>query len=144
MVVLNRFVLSCALLSLAFGTACKSLPRDECGRPLPPPAPAEAHPRSLASVEPRSLLAVALDSATKNRLPGVSFYFPDLKRDANSDSLGVARLTDLPVGSHRILIRRIGYELRADTIQVSPFSGTVAVYELARRRLQLCEIVITR
>jgi len=139
----GHLIVSCASLGVALATACRTVPRDECGRPLPAPAPPPAYPRSIASVEPRSFLGVAIDSATKNRLPGVSFYFQDLKMDATSDSLGFARFRDLPIGWRRILIRRIGYEQRRDSVQVSPLSGAVVVYELARRRVQLCETVIT-
>jgi hypothetical protein len=144
MALFDQLVVSCASLGLAFGVACRTVQRDECGRPLPPPAPAVAYPRSIANVEPRSFLGVAIDSTTKNRLPGVSFYFPDLKTDANTDSLGFVRFRELPPGWHPLMVRRIGYEPRRDTVQVSAFSGTVVVYELPKRRYQLCETVITR
>lgn len=141
--VMNCFLCGSASLALALGTACKSVPRDECGKPLPPaPAPVFT-PRFVANVEPRSFLGIAVDSATKARLAGVSFYVEDLRIGANSDSLGIARLRDLPLGPHRIAIRRIGYEQRRDSIQVSAVSGTVGVYELPRRRVQLCQTIIT-
>jgi hypothetical protein len=101
------------------------------------------NPRLVTNVEPRSFLGVALDSASRNRLIDVSFYLEDLRIYANSDSLGVARLRELPVGRHPMVIRRLGYEQRRDTIEVSPVSGIVGVYELPRRRVELCETVIT-
>jgi hypothetical protein len=80
---------------------------------------------------------------TKNRLVGVSFYFEDLRTGAMTDSLGVARIRDLPVGSHRLVIRRLSYEQRRDTIEISALSGMVGIYELPRRKLETCTIVIT-
>ena len=140
---MNRKVVFGVLLSLAVVVACRTVPRDECGRQLPAPAPVAANPRFIANVEPRSFLGIVLDSATKNRLLGVSFYFQDLKNFANSDSLGMVRFRDLPLGWHPILVRRLGYEQLRDSIQVLPLSGVVGVYELPKRRIQLCETVIT-
>jgi hypothetical protein len=88
-------------------------------------------------------LGIVLDSATKIRLTGVNFYFEDLRSYANSDSLGVVHFRDLPVGWHRLLIRRLGYEQRRDSINISALSGTVGVYELPKRKFQLCETVTT-
>lgn len=131
-------------LGLLLGTACRTLPRDECGRFLPAPAAPTLDARFITNVEPRSFLGVALDSVTRNRLIGVAFYFEELRTGTYTDSLGVARFRDLPLGRHRVVIRRIGYEQRRDTIQVSPLSGTVAIYELPRRRVETCDVVITR
>jgi hypothetical protein len=109
------------------------------------PLPRSHSTQSLSLTSSRAVfLGIALDSLTKNRLVGVSFYFEELRTGAFTDSLGVARFRDLPLGWHRIMIRRIGYAQRRDTIQVSPVSGTVAVYELPRRKVQMCDVVITR
>jgi hypothetical protein len=99
--------------------------------------------RLMVDVEPRSFLGVALDSATKKRIAGVSFYLPDLKSFADSDSLGIVRFRDLPPGWHPILLRRLGYALLRDSIHVSPLTGTVGVYELPKSRFQSCVTVIT-
>jgi len=141
---MNWFLWRSSLLALVLGIGCKSVPRDECGKPLPPAVAPVFTPRFVANVEPRSFLGVAVDSATKARIVGVSFYVEDLRVSANSDSLGIARFNDLPLGVHRIAIRRLGYEQLRDTIQVSPLSGTIGVYELPKRRLYMCETVITR
>jgi hypothetical protein len=139
---MNQFLVAPITLGLLLGIACRSVPRDECGRFFPAPSAPPLDARFITNVEPRSFLGVALDSVTKNRLIGVAFYFEELRMGAYTDSLGVARFRDLPLGWHRIVIRRIGYEQRRDTIQVSPLSGTVAVYELPRRRVNTCEVVI--
>jgi hypothetical protein len=141
---MNQFVVAPIALGLLLGIACRSVPRDECGRFLPAPSAPTLDARFITNVEPRSFLGVALDSVTKNRLIGVAFYFEELRTGAYTDSLGVARFRDLPAGRHRIVIRRIGYEQRRDTIQVSPLSGTVGIYELPRRRVETCAVVITR
>ena len=141
---MNQFIVASATVGLVLESACRSVPRDECERFLPAPSAFTLDAKFITNVEPRSLLGVALDSVTKNRLVGVVFYFEELRTGAYTDSLGVARFRDLPLGRHRIVIRRIGYEQRRDTIQISPVSGTVAVYELPRRKVQMCDVVITR
>jgi hypothetical protein len=131
-------------LPLFLGTACRTVPKEQCGGKFFPAPSAPSEPDKLiANVEPRSFLGVALDSVTKDRLVGVSFYFEDLRTGAVTDSLGVARIRDLPIGSHRIVIRRLSYEQRRDTIQISPLSGTLGIYELPRRKLETCAVVIT-
>jgi hypothetical protein len=141
---MNQFLVAPITLGLFLGISCRSVPRDECGRFLPAPSAHSLDARFITNVEPRSFLGVALDSVTRNRLIGVAFYFEELRTGAYTDSLGIARFRDLPLGPHRIVIRRIGYEQRRDTIQVSPLSGTVAIYELPRRRVETCDVVITR
>ena len=141
---MNQFIVASVTLGLVLGSACRSVSRDECERFLPAPSASTLDAKFITNVEPRSFLGVALDSVTKNRLVGVGFYFEGLRTGAYTDSLGVARFRDLPLGWHRIVIRRIGYEQRRDTIQISPVSGTIAVYELPRRRVQMCDVVITR
>lgn len=143
-IAMNRLIVASVTLGLVLGIACRSVPRDECSRFLPAPSAPTLNARFIANVEPRSFLGVALDSVTKNRLVGVGFWVEDLRTGAYTDSLGIARFRDLPLGSHRIVIRRIGYEPRRDTIQVSPLAGTVGVYELPRRKVETCEVVITR
>jgi hypothetical protein len=139
---MNRFIELSVTLGLVFGIACRTVPLDDCDRYWPAPSAPTPNARFITNVEPRSFLGVALDSVTKNRLIGVSFSFEDLRTGAYTDSLGVARFRDLPLGWHPIAIRRIGYAQRRDTIQVSPLSGTVAVYELPRRKVETCNVVI--
>jgi hypothetical protein len=141
---MNPCIVVTVALGLVLGTACKSIPRDECERFLPAPSAPAPDAKFITNVEPRSFLGVALDSVTKNRLIGVGFVFQDLQIFAYTDSLGVARFRDLPLGWHGIAIRRIGYESRRDSIQVSPSSGTVGVYELPRRKVHTCDVVITK
>ena len=126
------------------GMACRTVPKEECGpKFFPAPSPPPDHAKLIANVEPQSFFGIALDSVTKNRLIGVSFYFEDLRTGAMTDSLGIARIRHLPIGSHRIVVRRLSYEQRRDTVQISPMSGTVGVYELQRRTMETCPVVIT-
>lgn len=139
---MNGFIIANVALGLLLGIGCRSVPRDECSR-YPGPSVPRLDARLITNVEPNSFLGVALDSVTRNRLLGVSFYFQDLRLSAFTDSLGVARFRGLPTGWHPIVVRRIGYEQLRDTIQVTSLSGTVAVYELPRRKVETCETVIT-
>jgi hypothetical protein len=140
---MNRFVVPSVTLCLVLGIACKRGSPDDCERFLPVPSAFTRNAAFMTNVEPRSFLGIAVDSVTKDRLVGVSFSFEDLRIGAYTDSLGVALFRGLPVGWHRIGIRRLGYAQRRDSIQVSPLSGTIAVYELPRRRVETCNVVIT-
>lgn len=140
---MNRFTIANIALGFLLGIGCRSLPRDQCGRFFPGPSAYTHDARWITNVEPNSFSGIALDSVSKNRLVGVSFYFQDLRLSAFTDSLGVARFRGLPEGWHPIVVRRIGYEQRRDTIQISSLSGTVAVYELPRRKVETCAVVIT-
>jgi hypothetical protein len=119
--------------------ACKSVPRDNCGRPLAPPTSSEASTREvrfIANVEPNSFVGIVLDSVTKRPLPNVSVDFPELRTNALSDSLGVFRFRDLPPGWHQLRILRVGFAPQHDSIQVSSRSGTAAVYDLPRQAVE--------
>src|SRR5450830_1097505 len=119
--------------------ACKSVPRDRCGRPLAPPTSSEestARVRFVANVEPSSFVGIVIDSVTKRPLPRVSVAFPQLHRNAESDSLGVFQFHDLPPGWHRLRLLRVGYASHNDSIQVSSQSGTTAVYDLPRQAVE--------
>jgi hypothetical protein len=141
---MSQFIVASVALGLILGSACRSVPSDECERFFPAPSAPTANALFIANVAPGGFLGDALDSVTKNRLVGVGFVFEDLRMGAFTDSLGIARFRDLPLGWHRILIRRIGYEQRHDSIQVSSLSGAVALYELPRRKVHTCDVVITK
>ena len=111
---------------------------DSCGKPIVPerPATVRASIKFLANVEPKSFVALVLDSTTKRPLQAVSVDFPFLRLGAYSDSLGIVRFHDLPEGLQRLRVRRLGYEVRSDSIQIMKQSGAVAVYDLARRKVE--------
>ena len=69
---------------------------------------------------------------------------PLLRQTAYSDSLGVFRFRDLPDGWHRVQARRIGYEVRNDSVQISRLAGAVAVYDLPRRKVECADIAIQK
>src|SRR5258707_1306410 len=75
---MNQFIVASVTLGLVLGSACRSVPRDECERFVPAPSASTLDAKFITNVEPRSFLGVALDSVTKNRLVGVSFYFEEL------------------------------------------------------------------
>jgi hypothetical protein len=137
---------ACACVSilsfLTFVVTCRSVPLDSCGKPVIPerPVPVDASIRFAANIEPNSFIALVLDSTTKRPLYGVSVLFPLLHQSVYSDSLGIARFHDLPEGRHLLSVRRIGYEVRSDTVEITRLSGAVAVYDLARRKVE-CVIV---
>lgn len=87
------------------------------------------------------LVAGVSDAMTGSALAGAEIVFPDLGRSARTDGLGGARITGIPIGSHRIRVRFIGYAA-ADT--VLPFRGdtTGIVFRLERTatRMEAVEV----
>jgi hypothetical protein len=71
------------------------------------------------------------DLATGQALQGAEVVFPELGRTGRTDGLGEARVGGIPVGSHRIRVRLIGYAAADTTL---PFQGdtTGIVFRLER------------
>ncbi len=134
------------VFSVATLGACRSVLPDSCGRPETPqgPSPVKTSIEFAASVEPSSFVGLVLDSTTKLPLRGVLVVLPLLRQLTYSDSLGVFRFRDLPEGWHRVQARRIGYEVRNDSVQISRLSGSIVLYDLARRKVECATIAIQR
>jgi hypothetical protein len=67
---------------------------------------------------------------------------PQFSRRAMSDSLGRARLTDLPPGRHTVQVRRIGYHTRADTVSMREGHGVAMLVQLRRAALRLENVTV--
>jgi CarboxypepD_reg-like domain len=81
---------------------------------------------------PTTVVVVGVSDATTGQaLQSAEVVFPELGRSGRTDGLGEARLAGIPIGSHRIRVRFIGYAA-ADT--VLPFQGdtTGIVFRLER------------
>ena len=141
-IIATKASIGISILSLAIVGACRSVPLDSCGQPIVPerPMPVDASIKFAANIEPNSFVGLVLDSTTKRPVQGVSVTFPLLRLGAYSDSLGIVRFRDLPEGLHGLRVRRIGYEARSDSVQISRLSGAVAVYDLARRKVECATI----
>src|SRR5712672_4098271 len=61
---MNQFIVASVTLGLVLGSACRSVPRDECERFVPAPSASTLDAKFITNVEPRSFLGVALDSVT--------------------------------------------------------------------------------
>ena len=140
---MDAYAITCITLGVSLITGCRSAPRDQCLNPPPPPTTSTANIKFLANVEPQSFIGLVLDSATKRPLRGVSVLVEDMRIGANSDSLGIFRFRSLPIGDHRLQLRRIGYAIVSDTITISAISGSVGVYDLPNRSLYLCNVILT-
>src|ERR1044071_8294255 len=82
------------------------------------------------------LVAGVSDAATGQALQGAEVIFPELSLSGRTDGLGEAKIGGIPVGSHRIRVRFIGYSA-ADT--VLPFQGdtTGIVFRLERSAVKI-------
>lgn len=93
--------------------------------------------RLAAQTQATTVLVVGVsDLATGQALQGAEVLFPDLGRSARTDGLGEARLPGIPVGSHRIRVRFIGYAAADTTL---PFSAdtTGIVFRLERSAMKM-------
>ena len=90
-----------------------------------------AVPFAAVSGQTTVLVVGVSDASTNQALRGAEVLFPELGRASRTDALGEARIAGIPVGSHRIRVRFIGYAA-ADT--VLPFQGdtTGIVFRLER------------
>jgi hypothetical protein len=91
---------------------------------------------ALAQTSTTVLVAGVSDAGSGLALQGAEVIFPELGRSGRTDGLGEARIGGIPVGSHRIRVRFIGYAA-ADT--VLPFRGdtTGIVFRLERTAMKM-------
>ena len=99
-------------------------------------APLHAAIQFREKVAPRSLHVVALDAQSGATLRFVQVLLPDLHVGTSSDTTGRVVILDLPVGSHRVYVRSLGYERRVDTLEVQADAGLAVLYQL--RRYSVC------
>ena len=123
--------------------ACKSIPRDECSSSRSRPLSSADERRALLNSEERAFSGLVLETYSKRPLMGATAYIEDLRVSQVSDSLGIVRFTQLPVGRHSVQVRRLGFEALTASILVSPDSGTAAVFQLSLPKSVGCQTVIT-
>lgn len=123
--------------------ACKSVPRDECADSRRRPIRSPEERETLLNSKARSFSGLVVDTYTKRPLSGVRADLVDLHVSQWSDSLGVFRFPELPVGWHRVQLRRVGFESVTDSVQISALLAAAAVYELSIPRHLRCQTVIT-
>ena len=88
--------------------------------------------RVAAQTQATTVLVVGVsDLATGQALQGAEVVFPELGRAARTDGLGEARVPGIPLGSHRIRVRFIGYAA-ADTTLPFEADTTGIVFRLER------------
>ena len=88
--------------------------------------------RAAAQTPATTVLVVGVsDLTTGQALQGAEVVFPELGRSARTDGLGEARVPGIPVGSHRIRVRFIGYAA-ADTTLPFEADTTGIVFRLER------------
>jgi hypothetical protein len=93
--------------------------------------------RASAQTQATTVLVVGVsDLMTGQALQGAEVVFPELGRSARTDGLGEARLPGIPVGSHRIRVRFIGYAAADTTLQFEA-DTTGIVFRLERTAVKM-------
>lgn len=91
-------------------------------------------PRPVGTDQPSVFTGVVVSDSTQLPIGGVEVAFPDLGKRVVANDSGAFRLTDIPAGTHRLVVRHLGYG--ALTISVS-FAGGRTV----ERRILLGRVV---
>lgn len=141
MILLLRVLALVALVAIT--AACRTVPSDGCADSRQRAIRSAEERAALPNSEPRSFSGLVLGAYSRGLLIGATATLRDLNVSQGSDSLGVFRFAQLPVGWHYIQLRRMGFEQLTDSIFVSATVGTTAVYELAVPRSVRCQTVIT-
>lgn len=81
---------------------------------------AAASPRPVHAQRLVAVKGVILEDSTRVALPNAEIRFVSLGRGTLTDSAGRFLLPDLPAGSHRLLVRRIGYEPLEAMAELAP------------------------
>jgi hypothetical protein len=100
-------------------------------------------PADLAAQSGRSTLSVGVADAESGKpIPRVEVVMPELRLLVLTDSMGQARIPDIPFGQHRVRVRLLGYE--PSDIELE-FSGdtTGAVFRLGRSSGTLPAVDVT-
>jgi hypothetical protein len=98
---------------------------------------------ALGRAQARSTLSVEVaDAETGAPIAGAEVVLPELKRLAISDANGHARVPGIPLGTHRVRVRLLGYT--ASDVQLK-FEGdtTGAVFRLAKSAATLSSVDVT-
>jgi len=98
-----------------------------------------AHASARAPVRTEVVVGVAEEGSGKP-IAGAQVYFPELRRAAYTDWMGEARF-DVPQGTHRVRVRRLGYAAAETQLQVgSKTVGPVFMLERLPPTLDTVEV----
>lgn len=111
-------------------------------------APAASAGVPLSAQDPSGVHVGAIDGQvfdqdTRERVEGVEIRVEGIDDPTFTDREGRFRIDGIPVGRYRVLIRRIGYEARLDTISVPTNSVLAVEIALARQPVVLEPLKIT-
>lgn len=96
--------------SIAISAAADSVSSD----PVPLALAAE-HPMEQVQlfldhrVTPRAVFVGTVADSGHQAIAGAEVFFPDLSRTTMTDGHGAFRIRDVPVGTHRVMVRKVGY-----------------------------------
>lgn len=96
---------------------------------------------TLFAFQALSLSGKVTDQKTGESLPGVSIYFPDLKRGTTTDTSGNYRINDLPSGKITVNINLIGYAGQVKVIDLG--LKQVMDIQLSETAKEIREIVVS-
>lgn len=82
------------------------------------------------------------DAASGAPIAAAEVFLPELRRLVRTDSLGQARMAGVPLGTHRVRVRRLGFA-PSDVVLKFEQDTTDAVFRLERSTVELREIDVT-
>jgi TonB-dependent starch-binding outer membrane protein SusC len=84
-----------------------------------------------------------IEGATQRPLGGVVVSMPGANRSALTNSNGAYLLTNVPPGSHRLVVSMIGYGQAEATVTVQPGETAEANFQLSQSAIELDGLVVT-
>jgi len=98
---------------------------------------------STAAAQERSTFAVRVaDAQSGSPLRGAEVFFPKEKVVYLTDSLGQARIPEIPSGEHRVRVRTLGYMASDTTIRLGGDTVTVT-FRLDRSAVPVAGVTVT-
>jgi hypothetical protein len=103
-----------------------------------PAAPPHVRPSIVVATE---VVVGVAEEGSGAPIAGAQVYFPDLRSAAYTNWMGEARFSDVPQGTHRIRVRRVGYAPSETQLQVgSKTVGPVFMLERLPPTLDTVEV----
>jgi len=84
-----------------------------------------------------------VDAATKRSLRGVTLVVDGTKLTATTGDDGTFKIVGVPAGSHRVIVRRLGYQAYTTTITVADDATATITVALSTTATRLTEVVTT-
>ena len=96
-----------------------------------------------AQTQTGTIIGRVADAATTEALVGAGVVIEGMRREATTGADGSFTLTDVPTGTHRVMVRYIGYAQGVQEVTVTAGQTARVDFSLQRQALVMDEVVVT-